>query len=486
VRGPGTDRRGEGWRLAGLLALALLLFCPEGTGAQGGSRRRAAQPDTTSAYGVGLGGGLLTVEAFYTGEVIANLDGGIASGTAWRGVADLMFTVDPTPLWGVSGTRVGVDLIGIHGDPPGGLTGDWQGVSDIAAPRTLRIYELWLRQQLIPDRLSLLAGIYDVNTTFDVLETATLFLNSSSGMGPDFAAGGPNGAPTYPYPGLSLLVQGSLSDHFELSALLADGVPGDPDDAESTQYRIEAGEGALIGSELAWVSDREGLTTLPPVATRWNARRRRAGAHAGWGSGTAGRWGAGGWGRQRGRPPVPEPAPSGLPGTGALHYGKVALGLWRSTSRFTLPPAGGGPGDTLVREGSWGGYLLAERIVVPDRTDPQRMVGIFLRLGAADQRVEEIDRYVGCGVMAARRLAGARQALLGLALSAARLGRNWADRLGVGQGADRWEVAAELTIRLQVGKRWALQPDLQYIVHPGFTPDRPHALAVGLRLELNG
>jgi porin len=169
-----------------------------------------------------------------------------------------------------------------------------------------------------------------------------------------------------------------------------------------------------------------------------------------------------------------------------LRYTKVALGLWRYDSRFVIPPVDGSGDDPFVRHGSWGGYLLAERILTLDRNDPQRTLGLFLRLGAADHRVEEIDRYMGCGLTAARRLTGRRRIHLGLAFSAARLSRTWAGVLTAGEVAERWEVALEATLRFQVYPWCALQPDLQYIVHPGYVAGRPAALAAGLRLEPGG
>ncbi len=47
------------------------------------------------------------------------------------------------------------------------------------------------------------------------------------------------------------------------------------------------------------------------------------------------------------------------------------------------------------------------------------------------------------------------------------------------------ETAIELTYLLQIGKRLALQPDLQYVVRPGTDPTRKNALAVALRFELS-
>lgn len=47
------------------------------------------------------------------------------------------------------------------------------------------------------------------------------------------------------------------------------------------------------------------------------------------------------------------------------------------------------------------------------------------------------------------------------------------------------ETALELTWLLQVGKHLAVQPDLQYILHPGTDPRRKDALVTALRFELS-
>ena len=65
--------------------------------------------------------------------------------------------------------------------------GRHQGVSNLQAPAKLRLEEAWLQQNLFGDRLSWLVGRYDLNTEFYRLQSAALFLNSSFGIGPEFA-----------------------------------------------------------------------------------------------------------------------------------------------------------------------------------------------------------------------------------------------------------------------------------------------------------
>lgn len=484
--------RSTGRRLA-RLALFLLLVLPAVPGmaeGQTGSRhRRTSRQDTSraGAYGVIWSRGGVTLEPFYTGEVISNLRGGLRQGTHLHGVADLILTADPVPLVGWEGLRFGTAVVGIHGDDPGGLVGDYQGVSSIAAPSTLRLYELWLQQRLLDDRLSLLAGIYDVNAAFDVLETAALFMNSSYGMGPGFACGGPGGVPTYPCPGLSLLVRASLSERIELLGVVADGVPGDPEDPEGISYHVSSEEGFLLGSELSWVRGSEVLTRMPPIAPRVRAHRRRFGIHRfgrGLGRGIGREHGDRGRGQGRSEPGAAAAAAAPLQtGVGKAYYAKFAFGLWRSTSQFSIPSAGGG--DPLVREGSWGAYVLAERTLGVSMADPRRVHSFHLRVGVADEGTEEIDRYATLGIVSSRPMGGTGTHQLGLAVTAAHLSRPYADLLGAGSGWQRWEVAFEAAWRVEVAGGLALQPDLQYVMHPGFDPALEDALVVGFRLELS-
>jgi porin len=369
----------------------------------------------------------------------------------------------------------------VHGGSPSDRVGDVQGVSNIAAPPMLRLHELWLRQRLFQDRLSVLAGIYDINSTFDVLETAALFLNSSSGMGPEFAHSGPHGAPTYPYPGLSLLIRARLSERLEWSNLLADGTPGDPEDPGGTRYRIGTDQGWLIGSELAWVTGREVLELYPSSAPRWEARRLRMGAGP-MRRGVAGP-GRGLRARRLAAPQAPEArTPDAEPV--ARYYGKIALGLWHNTASLTLPPAPGQAGEPITRQGSGGAYLLAERSFSNRQLPSLRSWSGHLRIGVADGRSEQIDRYAGFGLVYTCPIAGASPDQIGVAVTAARLSRTYVDRIGIDQDARRWEIGIEWTIRLHLTEWLALQPDLQYIIHPGFDPDRAHALVAGLRLDL--
>ena len=75
-----------------------------------------------------------------------------------------------------------------------------QVYSNIDAPTRASVYELWLQQSLLGDKLRLKFGKIDVNTEFAAVPTASDFLNTSMGFSPTIVA-----FPTYPQPKLGFM-----------------------------------------------------------------------------------------------------------------------------------------------------------------------------------------------------------------------------------------------------------------------------------------
>ncbi len=180
----------------------------------------------------------ICLDAIYTGEVLSNLQGGIRHGSSYLDVIDLMLdiTFDRVVPW--KGTSVYLDILGTHGSDPCDCVGDFQGVSNIAAQNTWKIYEAWMQQNFLDEKLSLLCGIYDVNSEFDVLETAGLFLNSSFGMGAEFAQSGKNGPSTFPMTGLAVRMKTQFSEHLCFQFAILDGVPDELENSWGANYEI--------------------------------------------------------------------------------------------------------------------------------------------------------------------------------------------------------------------------------------------------------
>lgn len=131
--------------------------------------------------------------------------------------------------------------------------GDMQSVSNIDAPEALRLYELWLETDLSRD-ISVRAGIYDLNSEFDVTENAQLFLNGSHGIGAEFSQSGENGPSVFPITSLALRLKWSFSERWIVQFSTLDAIPGDKNDP--TRSTIGLGDGTLnvieVGYQTEW------------------------------------------------------------------------------------------------------------------------------------------------------------------------------------------------------------------------------------------
>jgi porin len=99
------------------------------------------------------------------------------------------------------------------------------------------------------DNWSVKAGLYDLNSEFDVNETGALFLNSSHGIGVDLGQTGRNGPGIYPVSSTAL--RASLNfESLTARVVVMDGVPGNPEDPSSNRVELDDEEGVLTVAEL--------------------------------------------------------------------------------------------------------------------------------------------------------------------------------------------------------------------------------------------
>ncbi len=118
---------------------------------------------------------------------------------------DLTMTIDAEKKWDMKGATFFFYVLGDGGDDPSGdYVGDVQGFDNIESPDTWKLYEIWYQQSFNNEKFSFLFGLFDLNSEFDVIETAGLFSNSSHGIGPDFSQSGANGPSIFPTTSLSL------------------------------------------------------------------------------------------------------------------------------------------------------------------------------------------------------------------------------------------------------------------------------------------
>ena len=395
-----------------------------------------AAQDAGAAVGADEVAPPLSVELAYHTDLFSAWSGaGPATGGA--GLLDLALRAELVDVLPWPGVAALLHVHATHGAAPSSLVGDAQGVSNIEAPDGWRVYEAWLQQD-VGGVASILAGLYEVNSEFDVVPSAALFLNSSFGIGPDFSGSGVHGPSTYPYTALGLRARTVSSDGRYAQAAVLDGVPGRPDDPERARLLPGRGDGALLAFELG-VEEGARLmqgATGPAVPPRERALGRGEAIET--------------------------------------HRYKAALGGWMYTAprpRLDRP---------TERSRSWGAYVLGERRLRGGPGGPR--VSAFARLGVARGGTSRFGAFGGLGVVAVGFLR-AEEDVTGLAVAHARD----ADAFRAAWRAERevahagGETVLEASHRLVLGDRVTVQPDLQIVFDPGADASRPVAWVFTLR-----
>jgi porin len=377
----------------------------------------------------------------YIGEVFRNAAGGLKRGTSYLGNLHVRFALDGDELVHAPGLAAFVDGLWIHGTKSGDFVGDAQGVSNISASRAVTLYEAWLQYNTATS--SLLGGRYDLSSEFYRLRSAGLFLNSSFGVGPEFGQSGSAGPSIFPRTsvGVRLTVKPAL-DMVWRTALL-DGAPFDRSDGRVGAFK--GGDGLLIVSEMAFLV----------------------------------------------RPSSQEPTGNPLARIGRLSnsapYGdKLALGVWHYTASFDDLSAVDVNGMPVSRDGSSGAYVLLDRRLFPASDEAKRQVSGFVQMGIGDRRVNRFGSYVGAGFVARHLLPDRPDDALGVAVARAYNGSHYvAAQRQLGLPVTRSETTIELTYRRQINPSFAVQPDIQYVIHPNTDPTIENATVLQLRFELN-
>jgi porin len=183
----------------------------------------------------------------YTAELWQARDDDGGTHSAYLDNLDIVFDADAEILWGLDDTRI--HLYGLYNNGnslSGSAVRDLQVVSNIeAGTQAFRLYEAWVETG-IGDDASLLFGLYDLNSEFDALDSAGLFINSAHGIGTDIAQSGENGPSIFPVTSLALRVQWETGGKWAYRVAVLDGVPGDPEDPGATAIRIGGDDGALL------------------------------------------------------------------------------------------------------------------------------------------------------------------------------------------------------------------------------------------------
>jgi porin len=384
--------------------------------------------------------GWLTPALTYDGTALGDLRGGARAGSAYVGNLHLKLTAKGDAI-GWPGTSAYVDLLNIHGGHPSHFVGDAQGVSNLEGPTGTQVEELWFQHNFKSGSASLLAGIYDLNSEFYRLQSAGLFVNSSFGIGPEFAQSGVEGPSIFPRTSVGLRFAFKPTLDTVLRTAVLDGVPVVRPDGSRGAFR--SGDGLLMVAEFAMLA-RPGPGTDRPASMRDRIGRF-----------------------------------SSL----APYDDKIAFGGWRYTGRFADLADLDLSGEPLQRNGSSGAYVVGERLLMGENGTPGKHLAAFAQAGIADARTNRFGSYVGAGVVGSGWGVMKDSDQFGMSVARASNG----DHFLHSQAAIR-TAAAETTIEwtylTQVSKSLTVQPDLQYVIHPNTDPSLANAWVLQVRFEI--
>lgn len=443
------------WMMHRVKVITLVLWLPTCLGGQtadGQASDDLWERDRLSGEWLGLRSNLadrgLQIEAYYTGEVMRNLAGGLDEAAEYLDNIELKVLIDLQTLVNWPDARMLVYGLGNHGGFLSRHVGDAQGVSNIEAVNAWKLYEIWLQQNVLSNRVSLLFGLYDLNSEFDFMQTAALFINSSHGIGAEYAASGPMGPSIFPHTALGLRIKFLPKPTFYVQTAVFDGIPGDPDDLTGTHVIFGRDDGLLLAAEVGYVKPQTADAPVAPTLTQTTARRRHVGRE------------------------VP-----------TNYRTKVAVGVWGYTSNFQDTEYSGFSADPLWQgRRDWGAYVLWDALIYAPTETQDRGLALFARLGIANGQVNRFRAYTGAGVVLRGLLPGRPADELGVGLAAAHTSAYY--RQAKPGAVESAEVALELTYRGQVLPWLALQPDLQYVINPNADPTVANAWVVGLRSEV--
>ncbi len=375
----------------------------------------------------------ISFEFDYTADFFSNIKGGLNKSSVYLDDFDMILTLDLEKLLAVSGTNLFIYGLGNDGGNPDQSIGDVQGVSSITAPNSWKLYEAWIQTNLFDHHLSILAGLYDLNSEFENLATSNLFINASHGIGIGFAQTGEMGPSIFPWTSAGVRIKSKLSEKFYLQAAILDGIPGDPNDLYGTHIIFSKNDGLLITFETG-TTEYSKQNEKPPSSSR------------------IGRFAS------------------------EKYDYKYSLGFWKYTSEFKRIDS------PLKSRNNIGAYISGEQNLY-EQKGSGRILSAFIRFEAANAEINRFAYYAGCGFVYSSPFNGRPDDEAGIALAAAINGNPY-ERALQGNNMEDAEYNIELTYFAQLLPWFTLQPDLQYIIYPDTNPEIPNALVFGLRLGI--
>ena len=387
--------------------------------------------------------------ATYIGEALGNVSGGLKQGAIYEGRLNLAVDVDLEKLISVDKLTFHANMFQIHGD---GLSRsnlqNFFVVSGIEALPSTRLYEAYFEKQWGAKQVSLKFGQLAADSEFFNTKYTDVFTNASMGWPAITSVNLPSGGPSPPLAAVGARLLVNLSEQLSVLGGIFDGDqagPGPGDSQERNRYGVNFR-----------VNDPPLM--LGQIQYAWNNRK--------------------------GDPNL---------------TGQVKLGSWRHFGSFpdqrfasngvslAAPTSSGEP---LLLAGDVGAWGVFEQQIYRVPPSDERGIGIFARVAGAPADRNLIDLYADGGIEFIGLTDSRPDDKFGIAAGYAHVSKraqsldadyrafvnaNWPGRT--------FEGLLTAVYQHQIREGWTLQPNFQYIIHPGGGATNPSGPLAGRALR---
>jgi porin len=371
-------------------------------------------------------------------ETLGNVSGGVKTGAIFDGRFTAGLGVDLDKALGWSGSSFYVDAYQIHGR--GLSANDLHNlftVSSIEANRATRLHDLYLEQKFFGDVASVRIGQIAADDEFIISQYGGAFVNAMFGW-PGLPSNDlPSAGPSYPLSTPGVRVKYAPNDALTFLAAAFNGNPAGPQTSgnmnPNPQLRDPSGTAFNFNSDVFAIAEAQYAV-------------------------------------------APDKDAPGLPAT-------YKIGAWYDSGKFAdqrfdaaglslANPASIGAPRNDVNDFSL--YAIVDQMIWRRPGTADRGVAGFLRAMGAPGDRNLVSFYADGGINLLGPFEGRDDDVVGLGIAYGRissavadLDRDFATLAGAPRPVQDYETVVELTYQAQITPWWQLQPDFQYVIHPG-------------------
>lgn len=394
----------------------------------------------------------LLLEFAHKSDWLENPSGGMSRGSGWLKHTEIKAGINLETLLGWeaatvylhynfdSGTKMNSDYVG-----------SFTGVDNIEVGQDRTgFFQAWVQKNLFAESLSVLVGLYPIDSEFYVTESSGIFIHPPYGMASEVAQVADNGRVAHSPPIFNLSTFGIRTRYTSpnrtayMMLAVNDAVPGDTLNEYSTHFYFDKQDGKFAIVEIGYTPLEAGHTfesVSPDVAARMDPMIR-------------------------------------------LHeqyetLSKTALGFWKYSASYNDLSETDAQGNPLRRPRQ-GAYALWERTLFMEEADPAQGLAGFFRYGVANPDVHQSDWSGSMGLRYRGLLAGRDDDTAGIAITSSHASAKYRQLAA----ATYAETVIEATYRTQLKPWLALQPVAQYIRQPNMDPLLQNVWVAGIRAEV--